>query len=260
MCTARRPGRHCPQRLQLFLEVCAAVQFAHQRLVIHRDYQAAQHSGDAPTDAEAARLRNREAARARRRARIAHADGSPCVLTGRGEPGTDPRRADDRGERRLRARRTAVSIDDRATPVWHDAAHRSRFHAGDSARTLRCRPIAAAREGTRFDVSIELEWVVLKALRKEPDRRYASVEQLAEDIRRFLMGCPCSRRRIHGVSGAEVPAPQWPAVSRRRRPLIIVAWRGGRHDTVAGTTRRPAIQTRSERPRPILHFRHSRRH
>ena len=35
------------------------------------------------------------------------------------------------------------------------------------------RPAVAAREGTRFDVSVELEWVVLKALRKEPDRRYS---------------------------------------------------------------------------------------
>jgi non-specific serine/threonine protein kinase/serine/threonine-protein kinase len=52
------------------------------------------------------------------------------------------------------------------------------------------RPTAAARQGTGFAVGSELEWVVLKALRKEPDRRYASVEQLAEDIRRFLTGLP----------------------------------------------------------------------
>jgi len=45
------------------------------------------------------------------------------------------------------------------------------------------RPRTAALEGTRFHVSDELEWVVLKALRKEPDRRYGSVEQLADDIR-----------------------------------------------------------------------------
>ncbi len=36
----------------------------------------------------------------------------------------------------------------------------------------------------------DLDNIVLKALRKEPARRYASVEQMAEDIRRHLQGLP----------------------------------------------------------------------
>lgn len=36
----------------------------------------------------------------------------------------------------------------------------------------------------------DLDNVILMALRKEPDRRYSSVEQFAEDIRRFLDGKP----------------------------------------------------------------------
>ena len=36
----------------------------------------------------------------------------------------------------------------------------------------------------------DLDNIVLKALRKEPNRRYASVEQLAEDVRRHLQGLP----------------------------------------------------------------------
>lgn len=36
----------------------------------------------------------------------------------------------------------------------------------------------------------DLDNIVLKALRKEPARRYASVEQLAEDLRRHLQGLP----------------------------------------------------------------------
>ena len=36
----------------------------------------------------------------------------------------------------------------------------------------------------------DLDNIVLKALRKEPERRYPSVEQLAEDIRRHLQGLP----------------------------------------------------------------------
>jgi len=36
----------------------------------------------------------------------------------------------------------------------------------------------------------ELDTIVMKALRKEPDRRYASAEQLAEDLERYLAGRP----------------------------------------------------------------------
>ncbi|MCH2162515.1 MAG: serine/threonine protein kinase, partial [Phycisphaerales bacterium] len=34
----------------------------------------------------------------------------------------------------------------------------------------------------------ELEWIPLKALRKEPEERYASAESLGEDVRRYLKG------------------------------------------------------------------------
>jgi eukaryotic-like serine/threonine-protein kinase len=39
-------------------------------------------------------------------------------------------------------------------------------------------------------LSGDLDNIILNALRKEPERRYASVEQLAEDIRRHLQGLP----------------------------------------------------------------------
>ena len=41
----------------------------------------------------------------------------------------------------------------------------------------------------------DLDAIVLKALRKEPERRYASVEQLSDDIRRHLSGRPVLARR-----------------------------------------------------------------
>ncbi|MCC6367876.1 MAG: protein kinase [Bryobacterales bacterium] len=40
----------------------------------------------------------------------------------------------------------------------------------------------------------DLDNIILMALRKEPDRRYASVEQLGEDLRRFLTGMPVMAR------------------------------------------------------------------
>ena len=40
----------------------------------------------------------------------------------------------------------------------------------------------------------DVDNIVLKALKKEPERRYPSVEQFAEDIRRYLRGLPVSAR------------------------------------------------------------------
>ena len=54
-------------------------------------------------------------------------------------------------------------------------------------------PAQAARTGTGFQVTADLEWILLKALRKEPERRYDSVEQFAEDVRRWLEGLPVPR-------------------------------------------------------------------
>src|ERR1041385_1777282 len=50
------------------------------------------------------------------------------------------------------------------------------------------RDISSAKQRRRLRG--DLDNIVLKALRKEPERRYASVEQFAEDIRRHLHGLP----------------------------------------------------------------------
>jgi serine/threonine-protein kinase len=49
-------------------------------------------------------------------------------------------------------------------------------------------------ERLRRRLAGDLDTIVLQALRKEPERRYGSVEQLAEDIRRHLDGRPVGAR------------------------------------------------------------------
>jgi serine/threonine protein kinase len=45
----------------------------------------------------------------------------------------------------------------------------------------------------------DLDTIVLKALRKEPSRRYLSVQELSEDIRRHLEGLPVLARGRHAA-------------------------------------------------------------
>jgi serine/threonine-protein kinase len=66
-----------------------------------------------------------------------------------------------------------------------------------SPTDARPEPVPATRgEARRFRrlLSGDLDNIVLKALRKEPERRYASVDDLSEDILRYLTGYPVAAR------------------------------------------------------------------
>jgi tetratricopeptide (TPR) repeat protein len=54
------------------------------------------------------------------------------------------------------------------------------------------RPLA--RKRLKKKLSGDLDIIILKALRKEPQKRYLSVEQFSEDIRRYLDGRPVTAR------------------------------------------------------------------
>ena len=67
--------------------------------------------------------------------------------------------------------------------------------------------ISETREGDpvtlRRRLEGDLDNILLKALRKEPARRYGSAEQLNEDLRRHLEGLPVSavRERALCITG-----------------------------------------------------------
>src|SRR5207249_294624 len=64
----------------------------------------------------------------------------------------------------------------------------------DAKDGLSAKQISETREGTvdklRRRLQGDLDNIVLMAMRKEQERRYRSVEQFSEDIRRHLTGLP----------------------------------------------------------------------
>jgi tetratricopeptide (TPR) repeat protein len=179
-------GLSLTDRLKLFSRVCAAVEYAHGRLVIHRDIKA--------------------------RNILVAADGTPKLLdfgiakllvddadAGRTRTGHREFTIENASPEQIRGEPMTVTSDVYALGVLLYHLVTGQRPCGATATTdadlmkAICeappmRPTLAARSGVH--VSDELEWVVLKALRKEPDRRYASVTQLAEDVGRLLSARP----------------------------------------------------------------------
>ncbi len=210
------------QRLRLFLQVCGAVHYAHQRLIVHRDLKpgnilvtadgtpklldfglARVLAGEGPAEtvdlsALGVHFFTPEYASPEQ------VQGEPIttasdvyslgiilyeLLTGR-------RPYELRTRSLAEAERVVVSsvperpssIVTRATTMRADAKSEE-VAAEDLARRRNASPARLRRS-----LAGDLDTIVLKALRKEPLRRYGSVEELMEDVRRHLDGLPIRAR------------------------------------------------------------------
>ncbi len=224
-CDEHRLG--VPARLQLFRRVCAAVQFAHQNLVIHRDLKPGNilvlpDGTPKLLDFGIAKLLNPElSAQAEVPTALALAPMTPDYASPeqvRGEhlttasdiyalgvllyellTGLHPLRSRASSLEEMRRLITDAEPERPSLAVERVAAERASEAAGatraaeDSRASGRGRDLGAAHLRRRLEG--DLDNIVLMALRKQPARRYASVEQLSQDVRRHLEGLPVAARR-----------------------------------------------------------------
>jgi eukaryotic-like serine/threonine-protein kinase len=214
-CRARKLDAQ--ERVRLFLRVCDAVASAHQRMIVHRDLKP---SNILVTPAGHPKLLDFGIAKL-----LADGDGSPAPggteLTRVGRSAFSPAYASP--EQVRGGPITAASDVFQLGVLLYELLTGVHPHAGEGASAAELVrnvtefdppppsrvPARPARDGvgadpvagstrSRLRLRGDLDTIVMKMLRKEPSRRYASVAEVVEDLRRHLDGLPI-RARPHGV-------------------------------------------------------------
>ena len=186
-CEEQRLG--VEQRLRVFLEICDAAQYAHRNLVVHRDLKPSNVLVD-----PAGRVKLLDFGIAKL---LAEGDDRAPAATRTLLQAMTPEYA---APEQVRGDAVTTATDVYALGVLLyellTGARPYRVTSGSRGELERAileqeplRPSARA-SWLRGD----LDGIVLKALQKEPERRYASADALAHDIRRHLQGLPVSAR------------------------------------------------------------------
>lgn len=186
------------ERLGLFRQVCAAVQYAHQNLIVHRDIKPA---NVMVTREGTPKLLDFGIAKLLR----PNALGQTVAATRPAERLMTPEYASPeqiRGD----AVTTATDIYGLGVLLYEMLTGKRPFRAEKLTPANLERVICessperpsnvAARPGSVVleKISGDLDNIVLKAMHKDPARRYASAAELSEDAGRYLQGFPVSAR------------------------------------------------------------------
>ena len=198
-------------RVELFLQLCAGVQHAHNRGVIHRDLKPANVLVVSSDEQPAVKIVDFGIAKLL-------GDSTGFTITSKGQVlGTlaymSPEQLDPSlGQVDARSDVYALGVmlyRLLSGRMPHGETGSAFLHSVRGGAVPDPRPLTEVPRHMRHD----LETVIRKALEREPDRRYASVAQMADDVRRVLAGYPILARRVSLPAAAARLARRHPWMS-----------------------------------------------
>lgn len=194
------------QRIELFIPVCHAVNHAHQKGIIHRDLKPSNVMVMEEDGLPTAKVIDFGIAKV-----LEHKNQGQTLATGMdqliGTPGFISPEQILHGSSHVDTRSDVYALGSILLELLSgkplvsamDMAHKPMHHILRDQVELDP-PQPSSREPL---LKGDLDWIILKALEKEPDRRYGSADDLADDLKRYLHdqpvhACPPSKRYLVG--------------------------------------------------------------
>jgi serine/threonine protein kinase/tetratricopeptide (TPR) repeat protein len=247
------------ERLRLFRQVCSAMQYAHENLVIHRDLKPGNiliAKGGVPRllDFGIAKLLNPEFFQTPLVTRtnwrpMTPEYASPEQILGRTittaadvyslgillfEFLTGHRPYRTAGQSLLEMERLVCETEPERPSVVVSRTEENTSANGDAPSVVTPELVSMQRglqpAELRRRLRGDLDTIVMKAIRKEPERRYSSVEEFSRDVERYLTGMPVlARKSTIAYRGGKFLRRHKESLATSLAALILVA-------TLAGTS------------------------